>query len=73
MFNQNALVNANTGSLLTERLSRYQANVRGILEVTRTCFEIVPHTQTEMAKLVGEHLAMAKASGDKSTIKEKVA
>jgi hypothetical protein len=53
--------------------SRNQANARGILEVTRTCFEIVPHTQTEMAKLVGEHSAMAKASGDKSTIKEKVA
>jgi phasin family protein len=31
----------------------YQANMHRVLEVTRTCFEMVPQTQAEMAKLVG--------------------
>jgi phasin family protein len=46
-----ALLNTkDSSSLLTEWSGRYQANVRRILEVTRTCFEIVPHTQTEMRR-----------------------
>jgi hypothetical protein len=40
-----------------EWAGRYQANMRRILEVTRTCFEIVPRTQAEMAKLVGAPFA----------------
>jgi phasin family protein len=50
-----ALLNAKDSSaLVTEWAGRYQANVRRILDLTRTCFEIVPKTQAEMAKLVGE-------------------
>jgi len=41
-------------ALIAEWAGRYQANVRRILELTRTCFEIVAKTQAEMAKLVGE-------------------
>lgn len=44
-------------ALVAEWAGRYQANVRRILELTRTCFEIVPKTQAEMAKLVGEPFA----------------
>lgn len=46
--------NKGSGPLLAEWAGRYQANVRRILEVTRASFEIVPHTQAEMANLVGE-------------------
>jgi phasin family protein len=50
-----ALLNVRDSSaLVAEWAGRYQANVRRILELTRTCFEIVPKTQAEMAKLVGE-------------------
>ena len=45
--------------LLAEWTSLYQANMRRILEVTRTCFEIVPQTQAEIANLVGEPFASA--------------
>jgi len=49
-----ALLNTkDSGTVVTEWAGRYQANMRRILEVTRTCFEIVPQTQAEMAKLVG--------------------
>ena len=41
-------------AVIAEWAGRYQANVRRILDLTRTCFEIVPKTQAEMAKLVGE-------------------
>jgi len=44
-------------ALVAEWAGRYQANVRRILELTRTCFDIVPKTQAEMAKLVGERFA----------------
>jgi len=44
-------------AVVAEWAGRYQANVRRILELTRTCFEIVPKTQAEMAKLVGERFA----------------
>jgi phasin family protein len=46
-----------SSALVVEWAGRYQANMRRILEVTRTCFEIVPHTQAEMAKLVGAAFA----------------
>jgi len=50
-----ALLNVrDSGALVAEWAGRYQANVRRILDLTRTCFEIVPKTQAEMAKLVGE-------------------
>lgn len=50
-----ALLNVkDSGALVAEWAGRYQANSRRILELTRTCFEIVPTTQAEMAKLVGE-------------------
>lgn len=42
---------------LADWASLYQANMRRVLDVTRTCFEIVPQTQAEMAKVVGEPFA----------------
>ena len=45
--------------LLAEWTNLYQANMRRILEVTRSCFEIVPQTQSEIANLVGEPFASA--------------
>ena len=48
-----------SGTLLQEWSSLYQANMRRALEATRSCFEIVPHTQAEIAKLVGEPFASA--------------
>ena len=48
-----------SGVLLTEWTNLYQANMRRILEVTRSCFEIVPQTQAEIANLVGEPFASA--------------
>ncbi|HEY6859023.1 MAG TPA: phasin family protein [Pseudolabrys sp.] len=44
-------------AVVREWAGRYQASVRRILELTRTCFEIVPNIQAEMAKLVGEPFA----------------
>ena len=53
-----ALLNVkDSGALVSEWAGRYQANVRRILELTRACFEIVPKTQAEMAKLVGQPFA----------------
>ncbi|HWG33410.1 MAG TPA: phasin family protein [Gemmatimonadaceae bacterium] len=53
-----ALLNTkDSGSVVTEWAGRYQANMRRILEVTRACFEIVPKTQAEMTRLVGERFA----------------
>jgi phasin family protein len=48
-----------SGALLAEWTSLYQANMRRVLDVTRSCFEIVPQTQAEIAKLVGDPLAAA--------------
>lgn len=48
-----------SGTLLQEWTSLYQANMRRALDVTRSCFEIVPQTQAEIAKLVGEPFASA--------------
>lgn len=44
-------------AVVREWAGRYQANVRRILELARTCFEIVPNIQAEMAKVVGEPFA----------------
>ena len=53
-----ALLNTKDSSaVIVEWAGRYQASMRRILEVTRTCFEIVPRTQAEMAKLVGAPFA----------------
>jgi phasin family protein len=53
-----ALLNIrDSDALIAEWAGRYQANVRRILELTRSSFEIVPKTQAEMAKLVGEPFA----------------
>ena len=46
-----------SSALILEWAGRYQANMRRILEVTRTCFEVVPQSQAEMAELVGEPFA----------------
>jgi phasin family protein len=48
-----------SGALLAEWTNLYQANMRRVLDVTRSCFEIVPRTQAEIAKLVGEPFASA--------------
>jgi len=52
-----------SGALLAEWTNLYQANMRRGLEVTRSCFEIMPQTQAEIAELVGEPFA----SGNKET------
>ena len=46
-----------SGALLHEWSSLYQANMRRALDVTRSCFEIVPQTQAQIANLVGEPFA----------------
>lgn len=48
-----------SNALLAEWTGLYQANMRRALDVTRSCFEIVPQTQAEIAKLVGEPFASA--------------
>ncbi|MGZ8268284.1 MAG: hypothetical protein ACXW20_11780, partial [Burkholderiales bacterium] len=55
----NALNNKDSAALLAEWTGLYQANMRRVLDVTRSCFEIVPQTQTEIAKLVGDPFASA--------------
>jgi len=45
--------------LLAEWTTLYQENMRRILEVTRSCFEIVPQTQAQIADLAGEPFASA--------------
>lgn len=55
----NTLNTKDSGTLLQEWTSLYQANMRRALDVARRCFEIVPQTQTEIAKLVGEPFASA--------------
>ena len=54
-----------SGALLAEWTNLYQANMRRILDVTRSSFEIVPHTQAEIAKLVGEPFASANKETQK--------
>ncbi|MDB5925111.1 MAG: hypothetical protein JWN13_4047 [Betaproteobacteria bacterium] len=55
----NTLNTKDSGALVAEWTSLYQANMRRVLDVTRSCFEIVPQTQAEIAKLVGDPLASA--------------
>ena len=55
----NTLNTKDSSVLLAEWTNLYQANIRRILEVTRSCFEIVPQTQAEIANLVGEPFASA--------------
>jgi phasin family protein len=55
----NTLNTRDSSVLLAEWTDLYQANMRRILEVTRSCFEIVPQTQAEIANLVGEPFASA--------------
>ena len=55
----NTLNTKDSGALLAEWTNLYQANMRRALDVTRSCFEIVPQTQTEIAKLVGVPFASA--------------
>ena len=55
----NALTTKDSGALLSEWTTLYQANMRRVLDVTRSCFEIVPQTQAEIAKLVGAPFASA--------------
>ena len=55
----NTLNMKDSGVLLAEWTNLYQANMRRILDVTRSCFEIVPQTQAEIANLVGEPFASA--------------
>jgi phasin family protein len=59
----NSMNTKDSGALLADWTNLYQANMRRALEVTRSCFEIVPQTQAEIAKLVGEPFA----SGNKET------
>ena len=55
----NTLNSKDSGTLLLEWTSLYQSNLRRALDVTRSCFEIVPKTQAEIAHLVGEPFATA--------------
>jgi phasin family protein len=55
----NTLNTKDSGALLAEWTNLYQANMRRVLDVTRSCFEIVPQTQAEIAKLVGVPLVSA--------------
>ena len=48
------LATKDSGSLLTEWASLYQANMHRVLEVSRIGFEIVPETQGKMAAVMGE-------------------
>jgi phasin family protein len=49
----NSLSTKDSGALLGEWASLYEANTRRVLDVTRSCFEIVPQTQAEIASLMG--------------------
>jgi phasin family protein len=48
------LTTKDSGSLLTEWADLYQSNMRRVLDVSRTGFEIVPETQAKMAAVMGE-------------------
>src|SRR5437764_4811040 len=52
-------------ALIGEWAALYQANMRRALDVTRTCFEIMPKTQAEIAKLLGEPFASANEETQK--------
>ena len=48
-----------SGALLGEWAKLYETNTRRVLDVTRSCFEIMPQTQAEIAKLMGGPFASA--------------
>jgi len=52
-------------ALIAEWTKLYQANMRRALDVTRSCFEIIPKTQGEIAKLLGEPFACANEETQK--------
>lgn len=54
-----ALNTEDPSALLSEWTHLFQANMRRILDVTRRCFEMVPQTQAEIARLAGEPFASA--------------
>jgi phasin family protein len=55
----NSLSAKDSGALLGEWASLYEANTRRVLDVTRSYFEIVPQTQAEIANLMGGPFASA--------------
>ncbi|HWZ72007.1 MAG TPA: phasin family protein [Casimicrobiaceae bacterium] len=55
----NTVNTKDSAALLAEWTNLYQANMRRGLDVTRSCFEIVPQTHAEIAKLVGEPFTSA--------------
>ena len=48
-----------SAALLAEWSRLYQANVGRLLDVTRRCFDIVPRTPNELAKLISDPFASA--------------
>ena len=48
-----------SAALVAEWSRLYQANAGRLLDVTRRCFDIVPQTQNELAKLVSDPFASA--------------
>jgi len=48
-----------SGALLGEWARLYEANTRRVLDVTRSCLEIMPRTQAEIANLMGSPFASA--------------
>ena len=48
-----SLSTMDSGALLGEWARLYEANTRRVLDVTRSCFEIMPQTQAEIANLMG--------------------
>jgi phasin family protein len=61
----NTMNTKDSGALLAEWTNLYQANMRRVLDVTRSCFEMMPQTQAEIAKLVGEPFASANKETQK--------
>jgi 16S rRNA A1518/A1519 N6-dimethyltransferase RsmA/KsgA/DIM1 with predicted DNA glycosylase/AP lyase activity len=61
----NTVNTKDSGALLVEWTNLYQANMRRGLDVTRSCFELVPQTQAEIAELVGEPFASANKETQK--------
>ena len=54
-----SLSTMDSGALLGEWARLYEANTRRVLDVTRSCFEIMPQTQAEIANLMGDPFASA--------------
>ena len=54
-----SLSTMDSGALLGEWARLYEANTRRVLDVTRSCLEIMPRTQAEIANLMGSPFASA--------------